>query len=293
MSTRQKLKRLVPDFLHPFLKPVVRPFLQPERPRVPHTKFPLHAAKRDAVAESLKMSESSVIATSQISERNDFPEVDELIGYWGIVRSVTQLLEPYNPLDKYFDWNNFREKKTQGLLHIQKDLFAIWVAVNKRPKLILEIGCRTGKSIATQLFAHPDPDKCTVLQIDPFIEMGSPELVSRNLEHLCIPTRNIHTFVGYSENVFPAINKTFPELRFDYLLVDGSHRKEDALKDLQMVAPYVSRGGYLVFDDIGSYGPGVGYGLIDVWNIWKEKHEGEFRFHEYPMPWGFAAARKK
>lgn len=290
MSVRENIKQFVPEFLHPVLRPVARRFADPDRPRVPHTSFPLDQATRDAIASSLKLSESS---TAKLADSALFPEIEELIRYWGIVRGITQVLGPYNPSDKYFDWSHFEEHRARGLLDITKDLFVAWLSINKQPKVILEIGCRTGKSIATHLFVHPEPSLCTAVLIDLFVEMGSPEKILSNLRCLGISTHNVHPLVGYSETVFPQIISTFADLRFDYLLVDGSHRKEDALRDLRMVAPYVASGGYVLFDDIGLYGPGVGYGLIDVWNVWKQEHEREFVFHEYHVPWGFAVARRK
>ena len=296
MSAKHAIKTLVPEFLHRFprflLTHIYKYRVELERKRVPHTMFPLEQVVRDAILDSLRMSDSAM-ATESLSKYNDFPHVDELIGYWAIVNGVTQILAPLNPSDKYFDWNILQNKMSQGLLKISKDLFAVWAAIHKRPKVILEIGCRTGKSIAVQLFAHPNPDMCTVFLIDPFVEMGSPKMVLNNLSHLHIPTDNIWFFVGYSRSVFPELVKSFPKVLFDYVLIDGSHRKEDALKDLQMVAPYVRRGGYVVFDDIGSYGPGIGYGLIDVWNTWKEEHKEDFRFREYHDPWGFAVALRQ
>ena len=296
MSVKRIATRLVPTSLRPFLRSLLTHISRSHFPRehVPHTRFPLEPAMRDAIAESLRINRSSAVTKSMASECCGFPDLEKLTVYWGIVRGVTQLLEPYNsPLDKYFHWSNFQERMAQGLLDTSKDLFAIWAAIHKRPKVILEIGCRTGKSIALQLFVHPDPRECTVLLIDPFIEMGSPKKVALNLERLFIPKSNDYFFVGYSESVLPHIMNTFPEVLFDYVLVDGSHRKQDALRDLQMVTPFVSRGGYIVLDDIGSYGPDIGYGLIDVWNTWKAEAKEEFYFREYEVPWDFAAAQRK
>jgi len=290
MHVRENLKPLIPRFLHPVLRPLKGPVSKSAISALPPTKFPLDPKVRDAIGASLRKSMAAGIETPA---PRSFPDVDELKSYWGIVRGITELLEPVNPDDKYFNWTHLQDHRRRGLLDISKDLFAIWVAVNQRPKLILEIGCRTGKSIATQLFIHPDRDACTCLLVDLFVEMGSPELIQRNLAHLRIPTSNVHAFVGYSESVFPQLMKELSDVRFDYVLVDGSHEREPALTDLNMVAPYVAKGGYVVFDDIGSYGPGVGYGLIEVWNVWKAEHQQAFEFQEYPAPWGFAAARRR
>ena len=246
---------------------------------------------------SLERSGSSIALTALEAKRleglggKSFPDSAELLPYWGMLRRVTEILEAHNPADKYFSTVRVRETLDKGYLN-QKDLFALWVSIYKHPKMILEIGSRTGKSLSTLLFVHPDPGETTAFLIDPFIEMGSPDLIKRNLGHLGILQDHVHAFVGFSAEVFPKLMETFPQVRYDYILVDGSHRREDALKDLQMVTPYVGPGGYVVMDDIGSYGPGVGYGLIDVWTEWKAEFKGQFECREYLEPWGFAAALK-
>ncbi|MCC7447712.1 MAG: class I SAM-dependent methyltransferase [Anaerolineae bacterium] len=286
MST---LKRLIKPLIPPALRPRLAALLSSDtRQTLPHTKFPLDAATRQAIRQSLANSQAAP-QPRDISVI-DFPEITDFSGYWGIFRGITNVLAPVNsPRDKYYRWDYYGQLIAQGQLDIAKDLFAVWHAVHKRPRYILEIGCRTGKSIATQLFAHPDPDSCTVFLIDPFIEMGSPQLIKNNLAHLGIPTQNVHVFVGYSETAFPALMAEFPDVRFDYLLVDGSHRKEDALKDLKMVTPYAREGGYIVFDDLGG-----NYQLIDVWEAWKANcaQDAGFTFREYRVPADFAVARK-
>ena len=129
--------------------------------------------------------------------------------------------------------------------------------------------------------------------VDPFIEEGSPKIVRSNLKHLKIPTENVHSFVGYSEDVIPNLQTEFPELQFDYVMVDGSHERDTARHDLGMITSLVAQGGYVVFDDIGLHDELGGYGLIDVWHDWIAENRSKFEYHEYMMPWGFAVARRK
>ena len=201
MSVRENIKQFVPEFLHPVLRPVARRFADSDRPRVPHTTFPLDQGTRDAIASSLRLSESS---TAKLADSASFPEIEELIRYWGIVRGITQVLGPYNPSDKYFDWSHFEDHRARGLLDITKDLFVAWLAINRQPKVILEIGCRTGKSIATHLFVHPEPSLCTAVLIDLFVEMGSPEKILSNLRCLGIPHTQRPSVGGLLRNRVPA-----------------------------------------------------------------------------------------
>lgn len=253
------------------------------------TKFPLDRKMRDRVLRSL-VSVSDVDTDSKILP---FPDVEELDMNWPPIKQMMLDLAPNNPRDKYFMWERIQERLDSGQAKISKELFLVWLAKNERPSRVLEIGCRTGKSLSALLKAHPQPNNCVSLLVDPFLEKGSPKVVRSNLKHLNIPTENVYTFVGFSEDVVPNLKAEFPDLKFDYVLVDGSHERNAARHDLGMITSLVAPGGYIVFDDIGSHGELGGYGLIDVWQEWAADNQGEFECHEYLMPWAFAVARRK
>jgi predicted O-methyltransferase YrrM len=201
-----------------------------------------------------------------------------------------KLLEPHNrPDDKYFQWSRLESQIRDGRVHISKDLFAVWLASHHAPRRMLEIGTRTGRSLALTLFAHADPDAVATVAIDPFVEMGSPRVVRRNLERLGLDASRVVVLVGLSDELVPELSRRQPAPSFDYVLVDGSHDEADALADLRLVEPLVAPGGYVLFDDIGA----DTYGLLPVWEEWLAGTHGAFTSRVYTEPAGFAAARRE
>lgn len=256
------------------------------RERVPPTVFPLPGEERRAIQASFDREKFDAPYATRADAA--FPDEAELQSLWGMIRAMVHCLGPVNPYDKYFQSARLEDEWARRDLRIHKDLFVAWLAAHKQPKSMLEIGCRTGRSFVAYLINHPQPKNCTSILIDPFIEMGSPVTVRKNIEFFGLPTEHTHLFVGYSERIVPAIAREFPGVRYEYVLVDGSHERDDALRDLRMIHDLVAPGGYVVFDDIGR----DSYGLIDVWNEWKEAVSDAYEFREYDERYAFAAAHR-
>jgi predicted O-methyltransferase YrrM len=219
-----------------------------------------------------------------------FPEESDLLACWSTVRGVVKLLEPHNrPDDKYFRSVRLEAQLREGRVRISKDLFAVWLASHHAPRRILEIGARTGRSLALTLFAHADPGGASTVVVDAFVEMGSPALLHRNLERLKLDSSRVVVLVGRSDALVPELLRQEPKPAFDYVLVDGSHDAADALADLQLVESLVAPGGYVLFDDIGT----DTYGLLPVWEEWLDATQGAFASRVYNEPAAFAVARRK
>jgi predicted O-methyltransferase YrrM len=232
---------------------------------------------------------SSAALAGNPSGHAAFADSEELLAYWDRLLDVVRALRPLNrPDDKYFDTDRLEQRRNAGETHL-KDLFAMWLAATVGPASILEIGCRTGRSIALQLSSHRSPGQCLVVLVDPFVEMGSPNVVRANLKRLGLPTRSVFPLVGTSETLVPAVAQALPELRFDYVLVDGSHVAADALADLRGVTELVAPGGYVLFDDIGP----ETYRLLPTWETWSEPLRDRFDFRVYDAPQAFAVARRR
>jgi predicted O-methyltransferase YrrM len=255
--------------------------------------FPLERSIANSFSKSVERSQNAqFIPHVVVDAQDDIPSPQTLKLYWGVLERVTRILGPHNiDDDRYYNWENFIKAFENGLV-ISKDLFGIWAAIHKRPRLILEIGTRTGKSLCNLMFAHGGAGLATMVLVDPFPEpsrLGSPDVVKRNLKHARIPTDNIYFLVGYSQKILPLFFNEFPDLKFDYVLVDGSHEKMEALEDLRIVSDHVAVGGYLVFDDLTATNLELNYS----WNTWKNEHLNEFVFCEYSENYGFGVARKK
>jgi predicted O-methyltransferase YrrM len=245
---------------------------------VPETPIPFVPATTDWLRSRLDSGDALPFAP---------PTLAVLDERWANVRDVIKRLKRVNSrYDKYLDLRRLGAARAAGM-RTSKDLFVSWLAENAPPRRVLEIGCRTGRSLSVLLDAHPNPGDCAVVLIDPFIEMGSPDSVVANLRKLGVATTPL-VLVGRSDRLLRELPDSAPDARFDYILVDGSHRKEDALADLKSVAPLVAPGGCVVFDDLG---PG-GYDLLTVWEEWLGTDD---RFtattHLEPHSFGVATAR--
>ena len=142
-------------------------------------------------------------------------------------------------------------------------------------KNILEIGSRTGISIAQLLSSMISYDGLKVVLCDVFNDgFISPSLVKSNLKYLNIPTDNIEFVVGDSLVTIPEYKEKHPEQRFDYILVDGNHDKEYAAKDLRNVVDMLDPMGLVLFDDIAE----DGCNLADVWFDFGKEYSDSFHF---------------
>jgi predicted O-methyltransferase YrrM len=221
-----------------------------------------------------------------------FPAVAELETLWPVLLHHRRALQPHNPGDPYFDPADVDRLRAAGR-RIEKNLFEIWLFLRWRPATLLEIGTRTGLSLCNKLAFLDHRPATTTICVDPYFEQGAPRVVRGNLRRLGAPTDDVHFLVGDSKTMVPALAQALPDLRFDYVLVDGSHARADARADLQNTLPLVAPGGVLVFDDAGPTAPGVvGHDLIDVWTDALAPHADAFETHHYDVAHGFCVARR-
>jgi predicted O-methyltransferase YrrM len=193
-----------------------------------------------------------------------------------VIFSVLRTLKHANPGDTYYEnylWHyNKRKEKFFDIYH-----FAWSRALTHKPKRILEIGTRTGLSLAQLLSGYMDTSIIEkIVCCDIFADgYTSPELVQYNLRVLGIPEETIKKIefkVGDSKVEIPKLVENI----FDYILVDGSHDPNDAKTDLENVKSLVSQGGVIVFDDIDK----DGMDLAPVWHEFMNKYKDEFEWFE-------------
>lgn len=121
-----------------------------------------------------------------------------------------------------------------------------------QPQSYLEIGVRTGRSVAMLSSVAP---RCDVLGFDLWVAdyAGMPNpgadavtTFLRSAGH----TGSIEMITGDSKVEVPAYFKAHPNRFFDIITVDGDHSRAGAAADLEHVVDRVKIGGVLVFDDI-------------------------------------------
>jgi cephalosporin hydroxylase len=195
----------------------------------------------------------------------------------------------------------------QELLRLSQDqdffepcLLQYWIGKNHKPARILEIGTRTGGSLISLLASYSSFKNVQIVSFDLWREAGNTiwlgkipviraliklfpfnkwlalHALKRNLRMFNIPIANISFISGDSRNTVPSYFRQNPDMKFDYILVDGAHDAETAYIDLENIAPYAASGGFILFDDISP----ASYNLIGVWNKFKDNHGHEFTFYE-------------
>ncbi|MDP8265824.1 MAG: class I SAM-dependent methyltransferase, partial [Candidatus Aceula meridiana] len=250
---------------------------------------------KDKVVEERRNSSSDRRSTAYYYENGGVVSLDPLTFFRhkhghsisnSTIFNVLRTLKKINPDDGYLEayyWHyNKRRDVFTDLYH-----FLWWVGANYPPKRILEIGTRTGVSICqllSSMMFYEDIEK--IVLCDNFSEIGSPEIVMRNLDYLNIPTDKIEFIVGDSLVEIPKLIK--PTEGFDYILVDGCHDKPYATQDLANVTELIKMNGYIVMDDIAP----DGCSLQDVWDDFKVKYKDMFDFTETHCGKGLGVARR-
>ena len=175
----------------------------------------------------------------------EFPEVEELTPLWMILMSHQRALAVENPGDHYYETTTLFGNLAGGRI-VQENLFEIWLFLRCYPRTILEIGTRIGVSLVNKLAFHPNAAACLVMSVDLYVEQGSPDLVERNLRQIGIDTAGVCYVRGDSSEVVPELAKAMPDVRYEYILVDGSHKAEDARIDLINAIPLLAPSGIIV-----------------------------------------------
>jgi len=199
-----------------------------------------------------------------------------------VVFNTLRVLKKANPGDLYYEayvghWRQHKEK-FMDTYHV------MWqIATEFQPRRILEIGVRTGLSISQLLsgYIHEQFNAIERVVLCDLFNDGfcSPGLVRYNLMTLAIPKEvidKIEFLSGDSKSKIPEFIGDNPDQKFDYILVDGSHDKDDARHDLSMCHDILDVGGFMLFDDISP----TGVMLKDVWDEFKAEHRQEYDWFE-------------
>lgn len=250
--------------------------------------------------------------------------IDAIRSYSDLLVRNAAVLRERDAHDYYWrDLTDPQKLLRNGVL-LETNMVTSWIAVTRKPRRILEIGTRSGGSLIALLSAYPMEERNRIEQIlsfdlwreylsttsaatgisrllglrtnmnldavgrmfPGFVTARAEHKIKGNLHAFNLPTDKIKFIAGDSKLTVPAYFKMHPEARFDYILVDGGHDEHTAAVDLENVWAYCAPGGVVLFDDIMP----ESYGLIGVWNAFKEKHASEFTFFEIEHRKGVAWA---
>jgi predicted O-methyltransferase YrrM len=186
-----------------------------------------------------------------------------------------RVLHSATPQDTYIH-QYFSHWQREGEKFFDIYHLAFWWGTYRAPKRIMEIGTRTGISLAQLLSPMMSYDGVRVVLFDLWSDgLATPDLVKKHLNHLGIHT-NIEFWQGDSRETVPAFMEKNADL-FDWILVDGDHSPEGATADLENAAKLVAPGGAIVFDDIVEFD---GVVLMPTWQAFRERHLDGFTWHQ-------------
>ena len=115
----------------------------------------------------------------------------------------------------------------------------------------------------------------------------SDRVVRANLEYLNLPTDIIQFVIGLSQETLPIWRGQNPNIKFDYILVDGCHTYEVEKIDMEHSIEMIAPGGVLLMDDL------VAPHLHQLWNEFKALKGNDFLFAESFAWKGVGVAVKK
>ncbi len=133
-----------------------------------------------------------------------------------------------------------------------------------RPKLVLEIGVWSGRSLIPQAMALQTIGSGQIIGIDPWNAKASAEGQTGDhlkwwseVDHEMIYQRFTSRLVHSGAALFASIHRCRSDEfklkdigEIDILHVDGNHGEECSCYDITHFAPKVKRGGYLFMDDV-------------------------------------------
>jgi predicted O-methyltransferase YrrM len=124
-----------------------------------------------------------------------------------------------------------------------------------RPKRILEIGTQIGASAVAMALAQRDnDDRVSVDCIDPFLPCGDNDGKSSldtwfsNVSGSGYLATGIRLHLGLSGDILPTWSS-----KFDFIVVDGSHRYDDVKLDFELALNLISEGGHIWLHDYMIY----------------------------------------
>ena len=198
-----------------------------------------------------------------------------------VIINTLRILKQHNPEDMYLEnYMGHIRKRGDDFYDIYHFIWE-WVPQHY-PRNVLEIGTWTGNSLAQLLCAYMDYSNLGhIVTCDLFDQpQSSPEQVRASLQSLNIPQDvidRIQFLEGDSHQLVPQFYAANPEVKFDWILIDGAHYPPELPRqDLENVAPMVAMGGVLVMDDLAP----DGMSLQPVWEEFKAQHQDEFEWFE-------------
>lgn len=219
-----------------------------------------------------------------------------LLPYCTGKNTIKEVIEALRKLenDTYTDYliNYYEEGlKKYGANWHYADITTVLIGLSSiiKPENYLEIGVRTGRSLAMVISKTPN---CNAVGFDMWIqnyanmENPGPDFVT-NVMKKVNHSGKLELISGNSHKTVPEYLKLHPDIYFDMITVDGDHSMHGASIDFAHVLPRLKIGGAIIFDDIAHPSH---QSLIKVWNkyVVSDPRFASFSFTELGFGIGFA-----
>jgi predicted O-methyltransferase YrrM len=163
------------------------------------------------------------------------------------------------PLDVLPDFEappGYKWKDARGRDHPRYGRFVYSFAKFYKPDHIVEVGTDTGGTAVgwAKALSENQKGRLTCVDMDAYAQNTYPRSVQINLVKIGLPPERVDLRKGNSTEVVPALSKELKG-QVDIYLVDGDHRYEGALADMENGLPMMKQGGFILVHDIDRHRP--------------------------------------
>jgi len=132
--------------------------------------------------------------------------------------------------------------------------YARWVYVFAKyykPDIIVEVGTYAGGTAVgwAKALAENGKGKLICIDNDTYIAETYPVTAKKNIQAVGLEEHRYELKCGDSKNIVPNLAQELPG-KVDMYLVDGDHRYESALADIENGLPLVKSGGFILVHDV-------------------------------------------
>jgi len=183
---------------------------------------------------------------------------------------------------KYFGWDIAPQQVYWELSSL------IRIAIDRKPKVILEIGTATGGTLF--VLSRIAPKDATIISIDlPGGKYGEGYPMWRipYYKSFAAHKQKMILFRGdsHAQSIFEKVKKILGSKQLDLLFVDGDHTYSGVKQDFEIYGPLVKKGGLIVFHDICQHPAETGVEVKRFWDETKTRYQHEEIIRDKNQGW--------
>ena len=163
---------------------------------------------------------------------------------------------PHDVLPDFEGPPGYKYKNARGRDHPRYGRFVYAFAKYYKPGRVVEVGTDTGGTAVgwARALKENKSGRLICVDMDAYSQNTYPRSVQLNLAKLGISPDSVDLRSGNSLEIIPALAREFSG-QVDIYLVDGDHRYEAALADMENGLPMMKPGGFILVHDIDRFRP--------------------------------------